>query len=81
MLTDLENFVSRKKQQGINIETELHQIAKDQETYFTDLADTAGIKRIPQVINKLFQYLGSNMSFDYRYDIIDDETFVVEKLD
>lgn len=81
MLTDLENFISNKKEKGIDVETKLHLIWKDQETYFNDLADTANIKRLPQVLNKLFLYLHGNMSFNYRYDIMDDETFVVEKLD
>lgn len=79
MLNELEADIKMKEERGVP-KNMLHVIGQTQRKYFTDLAVTANIKGVPESINKLYSYLAENMSFNYRFDIINDEEFVAEEL-
>lgn len=50
--------------------------SKDQEAYFADLSQTANIKNIPDVINKLYAEVKFNKHMEDCFKIIDEERFV-----
>lgn len=74
MLRDLQKDVEEKKAKGVP-KRHVHKVGEDQEIYFNDLADTANIKRIPQVIHKLYLYARANRNLNDCFEIVDDANF------
>lgn len=74
MLDELQTEIEEKRKNGIS-DKHFHRIGLDQEKYFNDLADTAGIKRIPHVVNEIYCYVSSNRNLNDCFEIIDENEY------
>lgn len=80
MLRELECFIKSKIEQG-EPRKQFHKLASEQRAYFDDLSRTAGLKPVPEVVHKITEYVGIKVNFNERFEIIDDENFVVENVE
>ncbi|XP_025836614.1 dimethylaniline monooxygenase [N-oxide-forming] 3-like [Agrilus planipennis] len=80
LLKDFEEEVRKKRERGLQVR-HMHYVgnAENQAEYFEELASTANIPRIPNVINKIFgNVIKERMTTGIRdsvYKIVDDEHF------
>lgn len=74
MLEELEKDIQEKRENGIP-DKNFHFVGLDQEKYFNDLADTAGIKRIPAVVNTIYCYVSKNKNLSDVFEIINENEY------
>lgn len=72
MLSELDEELRKKSGAPVR---KYHLLEVDQGSYFEDLAKTAGIKRKPPVIHKLFLRARGNRNLSDCFRIIDDDTW------
>lgn len=74
MLEKLQKEIEEKREKYIP-DKHFHLIGLDQEKYFNDLSDTAGIKRIPAVVNKIYCYVSKNRNLSDCFEIINENEY------
>lgn len=74
MLEALQKEINEKRKKGLP-DKYFHLVGLEQEKYFNDLADTAGIKRVPAVVHKIYCYVTSNRNLDDCFEIIDENEY------
>ncbi|CAG9821331.1 unnamed protein product [Phaedon cochleariae] len=79
MLDDIVVQMSKKAEKGvIPLQLQAHLLGLDQGDYMDDLAETAKIRKIPQVYIKLYKHVHTvtKGNRDLSYRIVDDDEFV-----
>lgn len=74
MLEELQREIEEKREKRIP-NKQFHLVGADQEKYFNDLADTAGIKRLPSVINQIYYYVMNSRNPNDCFEIVDENKF------
>lgn len=74
MLEDLQREIDEKREKGVP-EKHFHLVGLGQEEYFNDLADTAGIKRVPPVVCKIYCYVTGSRNLDDCFEIINENEY------
>lgn len=74
MLEALQRELDEKREKGVP-EKHFHLVGLDQEEYFNDLADTAGIKRVPPVVCKIYCYVTGNRNLSDCFEIVNENEY------
>lgn len=74
MLEELQREIDEKRKKGIP-DKQFHFVGLDQEKYFNDLADTAGIARVPPVVCKIYTFVSGNKNMNDCFEIINENEY------
>lgn len=74
MLEDLQKEIDEKRDKGVPNKY-FHMVGLEQEKYFNDLADTAGIKRVPPVVCKIYCYVSKSRNLNDCFEIVDENEY------
>ncbi|EFA05901.1 senecionine N-oxygenase [Tribolium castaneum] len=72
----LQELVEEEKRKSGLPRPKYHELGKAQGSYFNDLSETAKIKMVPQVVQKLYVRVMMNRNRNNCFEIIDDDNFV-----
>ncbi|KAF2889666.1 hypothetical protein ILUMI_16507 [Ignelater luminosus] len=78
MLNILREYMDDRKKRGVPLK-ETHNMGAEGEKqlqYFDDLAATAGVRRIPTVVSKLYGEVKTRRNLEAGFKILDDENFI-----
>ncbi|KAF5274052.1 hypothetical protein FQR65_LT04450 [Abscondita terminalis] len=78
MIVELDEYMKKRRERGIpDQQAHLLGTPEAQKEYFQELSDTAGLPRIPSVINKLYARIKTCPKLKCCFKIVDDENFLI----
>lgn len=75
MLQELQNEIKEKREKLIR-DKDFHLVGMEQEKYYNDLSDTAGINRVAPVIHQIYYYVTKNRDLNDCFEILNENEYI-----